>query len=216
MREALIVWGGWNGHEPEQCARILAKMLEGRDFKVYVENTTEAFADPGIVDMSLIVPIVTMSKIEKEEVENLTTAVRGGVGLAGYHGGMCDAFRESVDYSVYVRWSVGRASRQYHQTTRSKFQSRTTRSWPESRRAFPSDPSNIICMSIPRMRCSPPRPFPANTRPGPRGVVMPVDVPKRRHGEVRVLYTSLGHLSAEFDVPEKRTNIERGILLEAR
>jgi type 1 glutamine amidotransferase len=98
MREALIVWGGWNGHEPEQCARILAKMLEGRDFKVYVENTTEAFADPGIVDMSLIVPIVTMSKIEKEEVENLTAAIRGGVGLAGYHGGMCDAFRESVDY----------------------------------------------------------------------------------------------------------------------
>ena len=48
--------------------------------------------------MSLVVPIVTMSKIEKEEVENLTAAVRGGVGLAGYHGGMCDAFRESVDY----------------------------------------------------------------------------------------------------------------------
>ena len=98
MREALIVWGGWSGHEPEQCAHILAKMLEGQDFKVYVENTTEAFADPGIVDMSLIVPIVTMSKIEKEEVENLTAAVRGGVGLAGYHGGMCDAFRDSVDY----------------------------------------------------------------------------------------------------------------------
>ena len=76
----------------------LPEILESQDFKVYVENTTEAFADPGIVDMSLIVPIVTMSKIEKEEVENLTAAVRGGVGLAGYHGGMCDAFRESVDY----------------------------------------------------------------------------------------------------------------------
>ena len=48
--------------------------------------------------MSLIVPIVTMSKIEKEEVENLTAAVQGGVGLAGYHGGMGDAFRESLDY----------------------------------------------------------------------------------------------------------------------
>src|SRR4029077_9912741 len=81
MREALIVWGGWSGHEPEQCAHILARMLESQSFKVYVENTTEAFADPGIVDMSLVVPIVTMSKIEKEEVENLTAAVRGGVGL---------------------------------------------------------------------------------------------------------------------------------------
>ena len=73
-------------------------MLEQHGFKVYIENTTEAFADPSIADMSLIVPIVTMSKIEKEEVENLTAAVRGGVGLGGYHGGMCDAFRDSVDY----------------------------------------------------------------------------------------------------------------------
>ena len=98
MREALIVWGGWSGHEPEKGAHIVAEMLEEHGFKVYIENTTEAFADPAIADMSLIVPIVTMSKIEKEEVENLTAAVRGGVGLAGYHGGMCDAFRDSVDY----------------------------------------------------------------------------------------------------------------------
>ena len=36
-----------------------------------------------------------MSKIEKEELANLTAAVRGGVGLAGFHGGMCDAFRDA-------------------------------------------------------------------------------------------------------------------------
>ena len=47
MREALIVWGGWSGHEPEQGAKIVADMLEGDGFKVHVENTTEAFADPG-------------------------------------------------------------------------------------------------------------------------------------------------------------------------
>jgi type 1 glutamine amidotransferase len=98
MREALIVWGGWSGHEPEQCAKIISEMLEGDGFRVYVENTTEAFADPSIKDLSLIVPIYTMSKIEKEEVTTLTKAVEGGVGLAGYHGGMCDAFREAVEY----------------------------------------------------------------------------------------------------------------------
>ena len=98
MREALIVWGGWSGHEPEKGAHIIGGMLESDGFKVYIENTTEAFADPAIADMSLIVPIYTMSKIEKEELDNLTAAVRSGVGLAGYHGGMCDAFREAVDY----------------------------------------------------------------------------------------------------------------------
>ena len=98
MREALIVWGGWSGHEPEWARISSPACSRSTGFKVYVEDTTEAFADPAIADMSLIVPIVTMSKIEKEEVENLTAAVRGGVGLAGYHGGMCDAFRDSVDY----------------------------------------------------------------------------------------------------------------------
>ena len=102
MREALIVWGGWSGHEPEQCAAIIKTMLEEDGFKVYVENTTEAFADPSIKDLSLIVPIFTMSKIEKEEVSNLVAAVQGGVGLAGYHGGMGDAFRDAVDYQFMV------------------------------------------------------------------------------------------------------------------
>ena len=48
MREALIVWGGWAGHEPEQCAAIIKDMLEEDGFKVYVEHSTEAFADPSI------------------------------------------------------------------------------------------------------------------------------------------------------------------------
>jgi type 1 glutamine amidotransferase len=98
MREALIVWGGWSGHEPEQCAGIVAGMLEDEGFKVHVESTTAALAAPGLAGMSLVVPIVTMSKIEKEELANLATAVRGGTGLAGFHGGMCDAFREAAEY----------------------------------------------------------------------------------------------------------------------
>src|SRR5688572_1112746 len=94
MREAMIVWGGWSGHEPEASARIVASMLEGGGFRVRIETTTAAFADPAIKKLSLIVPIYTMSKIDKAEVEMLTNAVEGGVGLAGFHGGMGDAFRE--------------------------------------------------------------------------------------------------------------------------
>lgn len=71
MREALIVWGGWSGHEPQECAAIIKDMLQEDGFKVYVEHSTEAFADPSVHDLSLVVPIVTMSKIEKEEIKNL-------------------------------------------------------------------------------------------------------------------------------------------------
>ena len=98
MREAMIVWGGWSGHEPDQGAKIVSDMLAGHGFKVRVETSTKAFADPAIADLSLIVPIITMAKIEKDELANLTRVVREGVGLAGFHGGMGDAFREAVDY----------------------------------------------------------------------------------------------------------------------
>ena len=52
-KRALIVWGGWAGHEPEQGAQIVAKMLREADFEVLVETSTTAFADPAIDDLDL-------------------------------------------------------------------------------------------------------------------------------------------------------------------
>jgi hypothetical protein len=83
MRQALIVWGGWEGHEPEAGARAVKAMLEEEGFAVRVENTTAVFADPAIAELSLIVPIYTMSKLTKAEEANLTKAVENGVGLGG-------------------------------------------------------------------------------------------------------------------------------------
>ena len=30
MKKALIVWGGWDGHEPKQTAEIAASLLKAR------------------------------------------------------------------------------------------------------------------------------------------------------------------------------------------
>src|SRR3954465_11733912 len=213
MREAIKVWGGWSGHEPEQCASIIAQMLEGDGFKVYVENSTEAFADPAIFNMSLIVPIYTMSKIEKEELTNLTAAVRGGVGLAGFHGGMCDAFRDAVEYQFMCggQWvahpgniidyrvnivsradpvmkgieDFGYRSEQYYMHV---------------------DPTNQVLATTT---------FSGEHAYWIDGVTMPV-VWKRRHGEGRVFYSSLGHQAKEFEVPEMRTILRRGMNWAAR
>ena len=78
MKRALIVWGGWHGHEPEQCAQIVQGMLQRQGFAVRIETRTAAFADPGLQQQDLIVPIFTMSKLEKAECANLTAAVRSG------------------------------------------------------------------------------------------------------------------------------------------
>ena len=60
-RRALIVWGGWNGHTPDQSAGVVADMLRAEGFEVAVEDTTRAFADPGLEDLDLIVPVITMA-----------------------------------------------------------------------------------------------------------------------------------------------------------
>ena len=94
---ALITWGGWDGHEPEKVAHLIAGMLSDQGLTSDIHDTLECFDDlDALCRYDLIVPVWTMSKIEKHQAENVSEAVARGTGLAGCHGGMCDAFRESV------------------------------------------------------------------------------------------------------------------------
>ncbi|KAA0690605.1 hypothetical protein DTW90_29450 [Neorhizobium sp. P12A] len=213
MREALIVWGGWSGHEPQECAKIIEEMLQEDGFKVYVENSTEAFADPSIHDLSLIVPIVTMSKIEKEEVKNLAAAIESGVGIAGYHGGAGDSFRESVDYQFIIggQWVA-------HPGNIIDYKVNITRPDDpimEGIEDFPYtseqyymhvDPSNEVLATTT---------FNGDHAYWINGVVMPV-VWKRHYGKGRVFYSSLGHQAKEFSVPQMKTMFRRGANWAAR
>lgn len=214
MRQALVVWGGWHGHDPEECAGIVRRMLEEEGFDVAVENTTEAFADPGLREMSLVVPIVTMSTIEKEEITNLSAAVQSGVGLAGYHGGMGDAFRQEVAYQFMVggQWVA-------HPGNVIDYTVNITR---------PDDPVMAGIEDFPYqseqyyMHVDPSNEVLATTRfsgehgaPWIDGVVMPV-VWKRHHGAGRVFYSSLGHRAHEFGVPQMATILRRGMAWAAR
>jgi type 1 glutamine amidotransferase len=213
MREALIVWGGWSGHEPERCAGIVAGMLEEEGFKVHVDNTTAAFSAPGLASMSLVVPIVTMAKIEKKEVENLTSAVRGGVGLAGFHGGMGDAFREAVDYQFMCggQWVAHPGNIIDYRVNILRrddpvMQGIEDFDYRSEQYYMHVDPSNQVLATTT---------FSGEHAHWIDGVVMPV-VWKRRHGEGRVFYSSLGHVAAEFEVPQMRTILRRGMVWAAR
>ena len=61
MKKALIVYGGWPGHEPEKCTEILTEMLEPDGYEVRAEYQTSAFAEDYVHDMDLIIPLVTMA-----------------------------------------------------------------------------------------------------------------------------------------------------------
>src|SRR5690348_1536818 len=94
-RSALIVWGGWDGHEPEKVARFFEEILKGEGFEVEVQNTLDAFLDAEkLAGLNLIIPVYTMSTITAEQRDPVVAAVgKHGVGIAGCHGGMNDAFR---------------------------------------------------------------------------------------------------------------------------
>jgi type 1 glutamine amidotransferase len=97
MSKALITWGGWPGHEPDQVAEIFRKMLEAEGIACTVTDSLDCFDDAGALrDLDLIVPVWTMSELTKERAVNVSEAVARGTGIAGCHGGMCDAFRNNV------------------------------------------------------------------------------------------------------------------------
>ena len=213
MSEALIVWGGWSGHDPEECANIVARMLENEGMKVFIDHSTEAFADPEIRSMDLIVPIHTMSKIEKEEVDNLVGAIRGGVGLGGFHGGMTDAFRESVDYQFMCggQWVAHPGDIIDYKVEIAK----------------PDDPivsgidnfdytSEQYYMHVdPSIEVLATTTFSGEHAPWTKGVKMPA-VWKHRYGEGRVFHSTLGHKAHEFEVWQMKEILRRGLLWAAR
>ena len=99
MKKALIVAGGWDGHEPKLVSARFAGLLEKHGYDVEISYTLESLADPDdLAKLDLLVPCWTMGKIEPAYVKRVSFAVSRGMGIAGCHGGMCDSFRESTEW----------------------------------------------------------------------------------------------------------------------
>ena len=94
-----MVWGGWPGHQPRETVERFAPFLREAGFEVRIEDRLDVYGDESYLrSLSLIVPIWTMGEITNEQATGLLAAVKSGVGLAGWHGGTCDAFRNHPDY----------------------------------------------------------------------------------------------------------------------
>ena len=213
MKSALIVYGGWSGHDPEECAAIYRRWLHEDGYSVRMATETSAFADPSIHDLSLIVPIFTMSKIEKAEAENLTKAVENGVGLAGHHGGMSDAFRDSVEYQFMVggQWVAHPGNIiDYTVDVADPLDPimAGVKSFPYTSEQYYMhvDPSNHVLATTT---------FTGEHASWIEGVKMPV-VLKRKHGKGRVFHSTLGHQAKEFENREMATILRRGMNWAAR
>ena len=87
--KALIVYGGWDGHEPETVSKIFEKSLTAKGMAVERSDDLDSFLDvEKLKGLDLIVPQWTCGEISAEQWQGLDEAVRSGVGLGGVHGGM--------------------------------------------------------------------------------------------------------------------------------
>lgn len=98
-KKALIFHGGWDGHEPVQVSEVFADILRGEGFSVEISDTLDVLLDTqALMQNDLIIPVWTMGEITNDQCRSVCAAVEAGSGLAGCHGGMCDAFRNSTEW----------------------------------------------------------------------------------------------------------------------
>jgi type 1 glutamine amidotransferase len=102
-RHALVVRGGWEGHQPVAATERFIPFLTDNGFDVRIEESTAVYADAqAMAETDLIVQSVTMSSIERDELAGLRDAIEAGTGFTGWHGGIADSFRASSDYLQLV------------------------------------------------------------------------------------------------------------------
>ncbi len=215
MKKALINWGGWEGHEPKKCAELFGEMLTREGFEVRVVNDLAAYCDRDYLQsLALIVPIWTMSTITNEQEKGLLAAVASGVGIAGFHGGMGDSFRNNVAYQFMVggQWVAHPDNIVDYTVNIAKTDDPITRGITDFQMRSEQyymhvDPANEVVATT--------RFLARKEAPWVEGVVMPV-VWKKRWGNGRVFYSSLGHVAKDFDVPEAIEIQRRGMLWAAR
>ncbi|GAA2157776.1 MULTISPECIES: ThuA domain-containing protein [Glycomyces] len=98
-RRALVVRGGWEGHAPVEATELFLPFLRDNGYEVRVEESPEVYADAEVLGATdLIVQSVTMSEISHDQLKGLRAAIAAGTGMAGWHGGIADSYRNNSDY----------------------------------------------------------------------------------------------------------------------
>jgi len=214
-KKALITWGGWDGHEPEACGNIFKKLLEEQGYHIKFTHSMDCYTDSSFMrSLDLIVPCWTMSEISDDQWKGLKETLLAGCGIAGWHGGMGDSFRNNVEFQFMVggQW-VAHPGGVIDYTVEIIKDDPITRGFNQLKMHseqyyMHTDPSNDVLAET--------------TFKGDQedidwiaGTTMPV-MWKRRYGKARVFYSSLGHVESDFSVPGVKEMMLQGMLWATR
>jgi len=210
MKKALMVWGGWEGHEPKLCTEVFAPILRERGFDVTISDTLDTYLNSEfMLSLDLVVPVWTMGIITREQEKGLLNAIASGVGLGGWHGGMADSFRNNPEYQWMVggQW-VAHPGNIIDYTVNiidhtdpitaglNDFQMHSEQYYMHV------DPANQVLATTT---------FTGEHAAWVKGTVMPV-VWKRMWNQGKVFYSSLGHHASDFGVAEAKEIQIRGMM----
>jgi len=217
MKTALIVYGGWDGHAPAETASCFEKWLKDDGFEVRLADSLSPLEDAAaLASLSLLVPIWTMGEISKEQSDNACEAVAGGLGLAGCHGGMCDAFRNDVNWQFMTggNWvsHPGNDGTEYSVDIR-----HSSSPLVEGITGFTVRSEQYYLHVDPAVDVLATTRFPVAD--GPHAANGPVDMPQvwtKRWGRGRVYYNALGHQPDIWSIPQAAELMRRGFRWAAR
>lgn len=210
MKKVLFVWGGWSGHEPKQCVDVFAPLMAEAGYEVTISDTLDSYLDKEkMLSYDLITQVFTMSTITREQERGLLDAIASGVGYGGWHGGMCDAFRNNTEYQFMTggQWVAHPGNIIDYTINISKqddpivaglsdFQMHSEQYYMHV------DPINEVLATTT---------FGGTYAPWIEGAVVPVTW-KKRWGQGKVFFSSVGHVASDFNVPEAKEMVRRGLL----
>ena len=208
-KKVLFIYGGWAGHEPEKCRDIFVPWLESEGAIVSLSTTLDTYTDESLMSgLDLIIQIYTKSSINEDQEKGLLEAVKGGVGLAGWHGGLGDAFRQNPEYQFMVggQWVAHPGGIIDYEVNISDNKDGVTKGMSD----FRMHSEQYSVHVDPNVKVLATTTFNADHAEWIDGATMPV-VWKKAYGKGRVFYSSLGHVASDFDVPEALEIMKRGI-----
>jgi uncharacterized protein len=208
-KKVLYVYGGWSGHEPKQSVDVFVPWLKSEGAEVVVSETLDSYLDEKLMgSIDLIIQIWTMGKITKEQEAGLLKAVKNGAGLAGWHGGTGDSFRENTEYQFMVggQWVAHPGGVIDYSVQITNQKDPVTKGLQE----FKMHSEQYYVQVDPNVKVLATTTFTGANAPWIDGCVIPV-VWKKYYGNGRVFYSSLGHVMADYKVPEALEIQKRGI-----
>lgn len=215
MKQALITYGGWDGHSPKEGSELFARLLTDKGFTVTLRDDLDVLAQGDPLQIyDLIVVNWTMSQITSDQMKGLSDAITAGAGLAGFHGGLGDAFRNDTWFQFMVGGQfVAHPGNKINYTVEIK---KTDHPITQGLSSFEMKDTEQYYMHVdPAVEVLATTTFSGEHSPETKGVVMPVAWTKP-WGKGRVSYCSLGHEPKDFHVPEAQELILRSMLWAAR